>query len=174
MSPSLFGGEGTITPRCFLPSCPRKQLNMADSYGDGWSGQTWSWVDSSGTGSSGTLSSGYSGTDQLCFPAGSDCMTFSVTSVRLHWRESLMPQPSDTSCNNTNPSLPCWLRVSPVSQGSWNGEVSWYIEDESGFEWGSVHICAPHAHLCRETAALLADHCCARTLTPHHHTFAGG
>ena len=64
-----------------------KQLNMADSYGDGWNGQTWSWVDSSGTGPTGTLGSGSSGTADLCFPAGLDCMTFSVSSVGSRWRE---------------------------------------------------------------------------------------
>ena len=71
------------------PTVPRTcyTLNMADSYGDGWQGQTWSWVDSSGTGPSGTLSGGYTGTAQLCFPAATDCMRFSVRSVCSHWRE---------------------------------------------------------------------------------------
>ena len=55
-------------------------LHMADSYGDGWNGNMWNWVDSSGAhSSSDTLTSGSSGTAQLCFPAGLDCMDFFVT-----------------------------------------------------------------------------------------------
>ena len=57
-------------------------LYMADSWGDGWSGNTWNWVDSSGGHSSnGTLSTGSTGTAQLCFPAGVSCMDFYVTDL---------------------------------------------------------------------------------------------
>ena len=62
-----------LTSGCYM-------LEMADSWGDGWSGNTWNWVDSSGVHSSnGTLSTGSTGTAQLCFPAGASCMDFSIT-----------------------------------------------------------------------------------------------
>ena len=57
-------------------------MHMADSYGDGWSGNVWTWVDPSGTvaDATGTLSSGGSGTAALCIPAGLTCMEFSLVS----------------------------------------------------------------------------------------------
>ena len=52
---------------------------MADSYGDGWNGNTWHWIDASGTSTTGTLSSGSYGTAQLCV-YDSSCYTFYVDS----------------------------------------------------------------------------------------------
>ena len=52
-------------------------LNMYDSFGDGWNGNTWHWVGASGGDTTGTLSSGSSGTAQLCV-YNSSCYTFYV------------------------------------------------------------------------------------------------
>ena len=69
----------TVAPRRALTSMCYT-LNMADSFGDGWNGNTWNWADSSGVhNSSDTLPTGSSGTAQLCFPAGVSCMDFSIT-----------------------------------------------------------------------------------------------
>ena len=52
---------------------------MADSYGDGWNGNTWHWIDASGTSTTGTLSGGSYGWAQLCV-YDSSCYTFYVDS----------------------------------------------------------------------------------------------
>ena len=61
---------------CVYSNCNPLVLNMYDSYGDGWNGNTFNMVSSNGTSFfSTTLSSGSSGVDSVCVP--DDCYSVS-------------------------------------------------------------------------------------------------
>ena len=141
------GAAGSFTATVNLNDC--YDMNMYDSYGDGWNGASYS-ISDMATGAvygTGTLASGSAGTDNVCMTPPATCTdnevdfnmydaygdgwnggTYTLTDASgATWSGGL----AGGSAGSDAPLTPTGCYDLVVGGGSWDSEISWDMTDAS-------------------------------------------